>query len=136
VELALARGDLANARGAMETLLARPGGGARPDAGRSDRLLRLAARVSLDEQDAARAERLASEALTIARRDARHEDRSANVGLAALLRAESREKLGRRADALVDVALALRALTNALGPGHAESQRARALAASWAVPAA
>jgi tetratricopeptide (TPR) repeat protein len=136
VELALARGELANARVAMETLLAQTGDGARPDAGRSDRLLRLAARVALDGQDAARAERLAGEALTIARRDARHEDRSANVGLAALLRAESRERLGRRADALVDVALAIRALTNALGPEHAESQRARALAASWSAPAA
>ena len=136
VELALARGEVADAQRALDSLLARTGDGARADAARSDRLLRLAARVALDAQDPARAERLASEALTIARRNARHEDGSANVGLAALLRAQSREQLGRRADALSDITLALKALTSALGPEHADTQRARELAASWSAPAA
>ena len=87
------------------------------------------------ERDAARAESLAGDALAIARRNARDEAASSDVGLAALLRAEAREALGRRADASLDIALAVKALTNALGADHADTRRAQELAMSWGASA-
>jgi eukaryotic-like serine/threonine-protein kinase len=96
-----------------------------------DRLLRQAARVNLAHGDAHAALGYATDARAVSAGIARDLRASADVGLAALLRAESLDALGRRTEAIQEVELAVAALANGLGAGHAETLRARALAESW-----
>jgi tetratricopeptide (TPR) repeat protein len=100
-----------------------------------DRLLRLAARISLARGDVQAALDQATDAFDISERIARDSRASADVGLAALLRAEAMNELGRRPEAMQALELALAALTNGFGAQHADTLRARTLAAQWAVAA-
>ncbi len=99
-ELQLLRGDVAGARALLGAVLAGlgyPGSTAAPGI---DRLLRLAARIELAAARPALAAPFAADALAAARRQARGDDSSADVGLARLLRAEALVLMGRPADAL------------------------------------
>ncbi len=125
--LRLAAGDAAGAATVVRGMLKRAGYPAQKGAPGLDRVLRVAARAALQAGDAAAAEQYATDALAISQRIARAEDSSADAGLAALMRAEARVKLGRADDAVVDAGLALRGLRNGLGPEHADTRAAARL---------
>ena len=78
----------------------------------------------------------ASDALAVASRVARDPRRSADAGDAALLRARAHLALGHDAEARQDVELAQAALGTGLGPGHALTAEANALAVRLAAPSA
>lgn len=126
-ELLMSRGDAAQARGRVDAMLGRLGYPGRNNAPGLDRVLRLRARIAMHEGDFAGAERSASDALAVSRRLARDIYQSADVGHAALLRAEALRARGDRAGALRDLALARVSLTNGMGAGHALSVRASQL---------
>jgi tetratricopeptide (TPR) repeat protein/tRNA A-37 threonylcarbamoyl transferase component Bud32 len=128
-------GDGARARSLVEDALA--GAGYPHDMGTPglDRLLRLAATINLAMGDAPRAERLAHDALQISTRQARSPDVSADVGMAALLRALARDAQGRRAAAIEDLKQAVVGLRNGYGEGHADTLRAQRLAREWGLEA-
>ena len=92
-----------------------------------DRALKLVAQLRLRAGDPAAVVEPASAALDVARRFARDERASADVGEAALLRARAYAALGRTADALTDARLAAAALQTGLGPDHATTAAAVSL---------
>jgi len=129
------RGDGVGAQQTIRPLLALAGYPAAMNAPGLDRLLRMAARIELRAGDAAAAETLAADALRLSSKNSRTETSSGDVGLAALLRAEARAKLGRRTEAEADAVRAAEALRNGVGAEHADTRRARALLAELQAPA-
>ena len=142
-EVALHRAELqlaspagvAGARPVVDALLASMGYPARDTTAGLDRALRLSARLHRDSGDFTRAAEHASAALAISRRIARDERASADVGEAALLRAQAYDGLDRRAEASSDADLAVAALTAGLGADHALTAAARRLQAALSGPA-
>jgi tetratricopeptide (TPR) repeat protein len=130
-EIDLAAGDLAGAHARVADTLAwvkypqvkhSPG---------LDRLLRQAARISLARGEAQAALGFSAAAQELSEKIARDPRASADVGSAALLRAEALESLGRRSEALVQIELAVAALGSGYGPQHEETLRARGLGRQW-----
>jgi tetratricopeptide (TPR) repeat protein len=128
-ELQRAAGDGEAAGRTVDALLARLDYPAKKSAGSLDRVLRLSARLRLDDDDAVTALSRAGDALEVASGVARDPRRSADVGDAALLRARAHLALGHEADARRDLELARAALSAGLGPDHALTAEAAALAA-------
>jgi len=128
-ELSLASGNVPQAMRIVADTFARVGYPARKDAPGIDRVLRTGAKVALAARDWAAAEQRAADALAISRRIAREEASSAEVGLAALLRAEAKMGLGRVREAAADAELGQRALRSGYGSAHAQTLRAAELAA-------
>lgn len=127
-----AAGDREGALARIDAVLAELGYPGRLDRRYLDRGLRLAARLHLERGAAAAAEPLATSALDIARRDARDAEHSADVGEAALLRAQARAALGRALEALADARLAVQSLSAGLGPAHASARDAQNLVGALA----
>ena len=136
VELHAAAHEVDAARTLVDAALAAAGYPESKSAPGIDRVLRSAAKVYLLSGDSARAVQFASEALTSARKLARSEERSADVGLAALLRAQAYTGQGLIEQAAPDAKLAAKALENGYGPAHAETLAARALYSSLQARAA
>jgi hypothetical protein len=90
-------------------------------------VLRIAAEVANDTQDAAAAERYATDFLAAAERSARDASRSADVGYALQLRASAHLRRGNVAAARVDLDRALPSLTSGLGTDHPDTRQARRL---------
>lgn len=96
-----------------------------------DRVLRLASRVSLARGEPSAALIYASDAYEISARIARDLRVSADVGLAALLKAEALDALGKRAEARQEIETAVVALASGIGAQHADTVRARTLRKEW-----
>jgi hypothetical protein len=121
--------DLSAARRTLEATLADLGYPERRDASGLDRTLRLGAEILLDAGEPALAGRLATDLLALSRTIARNAHDSADVGLAALLRARALAAQGMTGQAAEDAALAVEALGNGLGPEHADTVAAVSLRA-------
>jgi eukaryotic-like serine/threonine-protein kinase len=128
-EIQVAQKNLTAARRAVEMTLTALGYPLRKDAPGLDRALRLGAQINLDASEMSLAQRLATDALEVSRGIARNERESADVGLAALLRARALVAQGRTAQAADDVALAIDALQAGFGPDHADTAAAITLRA-------
>jgi len=126
VQALVRQGDLPAATAAAEVLLQGMGYGGGPRTS-PDLLhgLKLAAQVSLEAGDAARARQLASEALAAAEQLAQRPQASADVGQALLLRARAQRALGDMAASRADAASAVPALAQGLGADHPETAEAR-----------
>jgi eukaryotic-like serine/threonine-protein kinase len=135
-DILAAERHVSDARRSVASILASLGYPAGKTAPGLDRALRLSARLSMVDGDPARALEHASDALGISRRIARDERHSADVGEAALLRAQALHALGRPADALGDATLAADALGYGLGPDHATTKAAAVLVAALSAPTA
>jgi tetratricopeptide (TPR) repeat protein len=92
------------------------------------RALLLACRIELARSQLDAARRLADDALELARLKARRPEASADVGEACLLQADILRKQGETAAASGSARCAVESLTNGLGPAHALTVEARALA--------
>jgi serine/threonine-protein kinase len=134
-EHAALEGRVADALDDMARLKASLGYPERTSTPGLDRTLRLEAQLRLQAGEPAAAVDAASGALELARRLARDERSSADVGEAALLRARGYAALGRTADAAGDTRLAVDALTAGLGPGHPTTAVAVALLEALSTPA-
>jgi tetratricopeptide (TPR) repeat protein len=130
VEIHLAENRLADAQHLIDATVTELGYPERQNAPGVDRALRLAARIALQTDNAPLAQRLATDALERSRTIARNERASADVGLAALLRARAFAAEGMRKQALDDGALAVEGLGRGLGAEHADTVAARSLVAS------
>lgn len=126
-ELHLAVANIAEARRLQEATLAQLGYPEHRNAPGLDRVLRQGARIALLAADASSAEALATAALDVSRRIARDERHSADVGEAALLRAQALTEHRRFDEAVADTALAVDALRHGLGAEHAQTSVAIAL---------
>lgn len=133
-DILLAEGRLGPAQALISQTLAGAGYPQRIDAPGIDRLLRMAAQIHLAAGAPAEAERHATDALQYSQRIARDERQSADVGEAALLRAQARVALDRPAEAAADAALASQALANGLGTQHPSTTAAAALLQSLRTP--
>ena len=123
IEHSFRRGDIDDARSAFEARREK----LEPKLDRWDSsvdLLLVGAEIAMAQDRLDDGEKLAAEALEIARRTARHPSRSALVGRAAYLRGGIRERLGRVEAARQDLAVAVKALSAGLGPAHAETRTA------------
>jgi tetratricopeptide (TPR) repeat protein len=121
-EIELIDGKLPQAKQDIDAVLAGVGYPQRKDAPGIDRSLRLASRIYRGLGDATKAQQFADEALNYSRRIARDEKRSADVGQAALLRAQALADQNRYAEASNDAALALEALRNGFGIDHPDAK--------------
>jgi tRNA A-37 threonylcarbamoyl transferase component Bud32/tetratricopeptide (TPR) repeat protein len=121
------RGDSAGARQAIESELTTLGYPARMDAPDLAHVLRIAAEIAIDTQDAGAGERYATDFLAAAERSARDPSLSADVGYALLLRASACLMLGNAAAARSDLDRALPSLTSGLGADHPDTREARRL---------
>ena len=130
-QMRLAQGDLEGARQHIQAVLAGAGYPASTKTAGLDEVLRAAAHIELQAGDAAGAERLASDALTVSSKIARTESSSADVGLAALLRAKALDRLGRAAEAVANATRAAEALRNGIGAGHPDTLEAESLLRTW-----
>jgi serine/threonine-protein kinase len=126
-ELLAAEGNVRPAIADVDSILSSLDYPARANAAGLDRALKLCARLSIAAGDPGRAVATASDALAIARRIARDERASADVGEAALLRAQAYQALGRADEALADARLAAEALGAGLGPDHTTAAAAASL---------
>jgi serine/threonine protein kinase/tetratricopeptide (TPR) repeat protein len=129
-DVELSKGRLQDALTTIDAALASTGYPEKKTAPGLDRAMRLASQIHRLTGDAAGAERLATEALEYSRRIARDERESADVGQAALLRAEAHAVLGRIVEAREDASLAVDALRSGLGADHADTLAATGLLAS------
>jgi serine/threonine-protein kinase len=128
-ELLAAEGQVAAARDAAAAIVSSLGFPTSDTTPGLDRALRLSARLHLQADDPARAAEHAAAALAVARRLARDETKSADVGEAALLHAQALKALGRPAEAAGQAQLAVDALTAGFGADHALTTVAVALLA-------
>lgn len=124
-EIELANGELAAASVHGAELLTAAGYPGKKTAPGLDRILRFAARVSLGSGDAEGARQLAQDAYELSRRVARDPRASADVGGAALLRAQALKALGREPEARGDIELASVALAAGVGENHPDTVAAR-----------
>jgi tetratricopeptide (TPR) repeat protein len=129
-ELRAARGDLSGAVEAVTAIVHSLGYPDRTNAPGLDRALRLSARLRLRTGAPAIAAQHAAAALDLAARTARDPRASADVGEAALLRAQAHQALGRANEARADAALAREALGSGLGPDHPLSADAAVMVAA------
>jgi serine/threonine-protein kinase len=120
-DLLLAEQRVAEAGALIERTLADLGYPARTDRPGLDRVLRVAARIALLAGDARAAERFASDTLQLSRTTARDERHSADVGVAAWLRAQARAALARTREAAEDAALAVESMGKGFGADHADT---------------
>jgi serine/threonine-protein kinase len=127
-------GDLAGARRSIQEILKRVGYPPATDAPGIARPLLLAARIELALGDAAAAEKLAADALQVWSRVARTETSSGDVGLAALLHAQTLVELDRESEAVHEVENALEALRNGVGPDHPDTVKAQELLRNYSRP--
>lgn len=127
--LLLAEGRGVEARVAIDALLRSMGYPDRTDAPGIDRALRLASSIALGVRDFAAVDQFATDALTRSRAMARDPHHSADVGSAALARAQARFALGQSSGAREDAELAATALRNGLGPGHPDTLAAERMLA-------
>jgi serine/threonine protein kinase len=125
-ELHMATGELMLARELSDATLAAAGFPPAKAPG-IDRILRVASRAHRISGNPGRAVELAGAALEYSRSIARDERRSADVGQAALLRAEALVDIQRNKEALQDALLAAEALKAGLGPQHADTTAAESL---------
>jgi eukaryotic-like serine/threonine-protein kinase len=132
--LLAADGRVAEARALAAAALAALGYPGRTASPGLDDALRVSAHLHLQSGDPRTAAEHASAALALARRAAREERRSADVGESSLLRAQAYDALGRRTEALADASLAADALGESLGPDHALTAQATTLARVLATP--
>lgn len=129
-ELRAARGDLTAAQALNRASLVGAAYPDRLDAPGLDRLLRQGARLALLSGNAAEADALARAAVEQGRRIARDERHSADVGEAALLRAQALQMLERIDEAQSHAGIAVDALTHGLGADHVLAAEARGVLAS------
>jgi serine/threonine protein kinase len=127
-EIDFAAGNVESARQRVVDELAWAGYPASKTEPGIDRVLRLAAAVHLALGDHAAALGFANDAYDSAVRIAREPTASADVGLAALLRAEVLQAQGKPADARKALEVAVPALTNGYGDSHTDTRRAVQLA--------
>ncbi|MBM3771316.1 MAG: hypothetical protein FJW27_08520 [Acidimicrobiia bacterium] len=123
----MAEGRGLEARSAIEALLQSMDCPTRLNARVLDRALRLGATIMLRVRDFAAADRLATDALARSRAMARDPFHSADVGAAALTRAQARLELSNVPGAREDAELATVALRNGLGASHPDTQAAERL---------
>jgi tetratricopeptide (TPR) repeat protein len=132
-EIQLAENDLPAAKVSIDAALAESGYPAHKNASALERLLRTASVIYLRIGDADAARTFASDALAISSKLARSDRRSADVGLAALLRAEALFFEGDLRGAIADADLATEALTNGYGVDHPDTLRSQRLLDSLGV---
>jgi serine/threonine-protein kinase len=130
VELLAADNQIEAARAAIDAVLSDAGYPDNQKIPGVDRLLRSAARIYRESGQPDVAARFADEAYAYSRQLAREETSSADVGLAALLRAQARADLGRVSEAIADARLAVDALRNGYGEAHRDVGAAQALLAA------
>jgi len=126
-EIFLAGNDLVAAKSSIDDALAETSYPMHKNAAALDKLLRTAAVVYLRSGDTAAAKLFASDALAFSSKLARADRQSADVGLAALLRAEALSSEGDLRGAVADAHLAAEALTNGYGANHPDTLRAQRL---------
>jgi eukaryotic-like serine/threonine-protein kinase len=128
IDLAQGNSDSARARVAEELLwIGYPANKQEPGI---DHVLRVAATVNMAVGDHQAALGYANDAFDAATRIAREPTASADVGLAALLRAEILDLQGKPAEARRELDLAVPALKNGYGESHSATRRALKLATS------
>ncbi|MEZ5285363.1 MAG: serine/threonine-protein kinase [Vicinamibacterales bacterium] len=126
-ELRAAGGDRIGASAESAEILTSLGYPSETRAPGLDRVLRLAARLAIDAGNPAPAVGFATDALAIATTIARDPASSADVGEAALLRAQAQAALGEQTRADADAQFAAQALEASLGSDHASTAAARTL---------
>jgi serine/threonine-protein kinase len=126
-EQLFAAGDTDNALALVSEKLAAINYPQKKDAPGVDRLLRSAAKFSLQLHHPDQALVFATDALVFSTSLARDPDRSADVGLARLLQAEAQIELGQNSLALSVIQQAIKALHIGFGEDHADTLHAESL---------
>jgi serine/threonine-protein kinase len=126
-ELLAADGKVGEARSSIDAALRNAGYPEKQNIPGVDRLLRSASKIYRDSGQPEIAARFAGEALAYSQQIARAEASSADVGLAALLRAQARADLGLGSEAITDARLAAAALRSGYGETHPDAGAAQSL---------
>jgi serine/threonine protein kinase/tetratricopeptide (TPR) repeat protein len=127
-ELTLAEGNVLEAAHHVELLLDEAGYPTITNSAKLGSALMVAARTYLQAREPAKAEALTRDALIVAERNARDPDQSADVGMALYIQAKAQDAQDENAAAQIILARAIVALRNGLGPEHAATREAAALA--------